>query len=106
MKELFICKVLLTEKVIKTGLSEADMNVVNEHAAYLTRLGEQGTLIFAGRTKTEPVDPRTYGVIMINASSQAEVEKLRDNDPAYKASIQTWDIMPFSMGIRFLENLK
>lgn len=106
MSDLFVCKVMLTEKTKDAGLSEKDMDVVGEHAAYLTKLGEQGTLIFAGRTKTDPVDPRTYGIIMINASSQSEVEKLRDNDPAYKASIQNWEILPFSMGIRFLENLK
>lgn len=103
--DLFICKVTLTEQYLQAGLAEKELAVVKQHTEYLHELGNNGKLVFAGRTKLDPTDKRNYAIILLKGSSLEEVQKIRDKDPCFKNSIQTWEIFPFSLGIRFLENL-
>jgi len=105
-ESLFICKITLTEKCHKEGLPKDFLEVIDKHGKYLDELGKQGKLIFAGRTKIEPVtDKSNYGLVLFKASSLEHIRRLQDADPAVQAGVQQWEFFPFSMGIRYLHNL-
>jgi uncharacterized protein YciI len=101
---LFICKLTIGASFRTTPPDELK-KLINSHAQYLDQLGNDGILVFAGRTKLEPFDPKNYGVVVIKALNAKEVETIQDKDPAVKAGLHTWEVLPFSMGIRHFNNL-
>lgn len=101
---LFICKLTIGASFKATPPDELN-KIVNKHAQYLDQLGKDGKLVFAGRTQLEPIDPRNYGIVVIKARDEKEVAAFQKEDPAVKAKLHTWEILPFSMGIRHFNNL-
>lgn len=102
---LFICK-LTIGAAFKSTQSDELKKIVNSHAKYLDQLGDEGKLIFAGRTQLAPTDPRNYGIVVIKARNEKEVDDFKNQDPAVKANLHTWEVLPFSMGIRHFNNLR
>ena len=104
-ENLFIYHLTLTDTYNDpTNWNEQVMVIIQQHAAFLNDLGEQGILGFAGRTMFNPGDEHLFGIAVIKAESIDEAKRIMKNDPAVKHNIQRAQIFPFSMGIRFLDN--
>lgn len=103
-KNTFIARLTLSEKYQKEGFDEEAMQIIGEHGAYLDELGKQGTLIFAGRTMLLPGDKNLFGIALFKGGTIEEIEKIRDNDPAYMKGIQLWEIFPFMLAVNYFEN--
>jgi uncharacterized protein len=74
-------------------MSDEEMATMMAHVDYWrTPMSEGRVLIYS------PVaDPdRSWGLCIVQAESEVELETLRDNDPAYKADIGTidWLLLP------------
>ena len=104
--QLFIYHVTLTEKYNDPDMwTEETQQIIADHAEFLNDLGRNGMLIQAGRTLYDPGDERLFGIVIFKAESLEEAKKMIENDPSRLKGVQEGEVHPFSLGIRFLENL-
>ncbi len=61
-----------------------------EHRAYLDELNQRGTLIASG-----PQNPRTGGVIILNAPGSKEAREIVEGDPFHRHGIANYTIIEF-----------
>lgn len=73
----------------KVDLSAVDQHI-NAHVQYLEQQYAQGHFIASGRKV-----PRTGGVIIAKASSQAALEAIIAQDPFFKADLADYQITEF-----------
>ncbi len=106
-ENLFIYHLKLTSKYHDLANWTAETQaIIQEHAQFLDDLGKQGILVFAGRTKLNPGDENLFGIAIIKAANIELAKKTMAKDPAVVHKIQKATIFPFSMGIRYLNNLE
>ena len=63
------------------------------HRAYLRQLKADGTLVAAG-----PQDPRNGGLFLLRVSDdtpQADLDKIRDDDPFYQQGVAQYELLPW-----------
>ena len=63
------------------------------HRAYLRQLKADGTLVAAG-----PQDPRIGGLFLLRVSDdtpQADLDKIRDDDPFYQQGVAQYELLPW-----------
>ena len=63
------------------------------HRAYLRQLKADGTLVAAG-----PQDPRIGGLFLLRVSDdtpQADLDKIRDDDPFYQQGMAQYELLPW-----------
>ena len=86
----------------KTELSEVDKQI-EDHIAFLEKYYANGNFIASGRKV-----PRTGGVILVQAPSKAEVEKIIQEDPFNIEGLANYEITEFlpSMTSKEFESLK
>ncbi|WP_299113901.1 YciI family protein [uncultured Winogradskyella sp.] len=104
---LFINYLTLTDRY-KTinNWTDDTQQIIEAHGTFLKTLGEEGVLIFAGRTLLQPNHKNLFGIAVIKASSLDAAKQIFGKDPAIKAHIQQSLVLPFSMGIHYFDNLK
>lgn len=73
----------------KVDLLEVDKYIA-EHVEFLEKFYEQGNFLASGRKV-----PRTGGVILANATSQDELNKILIQDPFYKQDLADYEITEF-----------
>jgi uncharacterized protein YciI len=61
--------------------------VVNLHAARLTRLDDEGKLVLAG-----PIPERAGGLIVLRVASLAEAKAIAEDDPMIRGGVQTYEL--------------
>ena len=71
-------------------LEEAE-RFLDEHVQFLDKYYSQKKFIFSGRR-----NPRIGGVILMNASTEAEVKQIINDDPFYIHNIAEYDVIEFS----------
>ena len=63
------------------------------HRAYLRQLKAAGTLVAAG-----PQEPRVGGLFLLRVSDdtpQADLDKIRDDDPFYQQGVAQYELLPW-----------
>ncbi len=70
-------------------IEEVDKHIEG-HTAYLKKYSENNTFIISGRKV-----PRTGGILIANASSKEEVEKIIMEDPFYQYNVAEITISEF-----------
>jgi len=70
-------------------LEEVDKHIEG-HVAYIKKYVENNTFIVTGRK-----EPRTGGILIANASSKEEVEKIITEDPFYQYKVAEMTITEF-----------
>lgn len=78
--------------------TKEDGEIVGRHFRRLQRLHKEGKVILAGRTLNES-DPSQFGVVILEAKSEAEAHKLMEEDDAVKEKIMTAQLFPFSVAL-------
>jgi uncharacterized protein YciI len=74
--------------------TEAEGRIMGEHAAYIKRLHEQGKVVLAGPSIN---GEKTFGLVVVQASSEAEARTILEGDPSYKSGIMRGEVLPFRM---------
>ena len=59
---------------------------------------KEGKVILAGRTLNE-AESSQFGVVIIEATSEAEAQKMMEEDDAVKEKIMTAQLFPFSVAL-------
>jgi uncharacterized protein YciI len=76
---------------------EEVLSVVEAHRAYLRGLKEQGILLVSG-----PFSPRNGGALLLRLSEgdlEAQLDRIRDNDPYVKAGMAQYEMLVWEPGI-------
>ena len=103
---LFIYHLTLTPHYKKEeNWTETTFKTIQEHANFLDNLGKNGILVFAGRTALSFEHPDLFGIAVIKADTLETAKALLKGDPAVMNGIQQATIFPFSMGIRYFDNI-
>jgi len=71
--------------------------IVGEHFAYLGGLADRGVVLLAGRTLND--DPTGFGVVVFDAATQTEAERIVAADPAIRAGVFGADLFPFRIAL-------
>jgi len=76
---------------------EEVLKLVDAHRAYLRGLKEKGLLMASG-----PLEPRFGGAVLFRlpeGTQDAEILRLRDEDPYVKGGLAQWEVLPWAPGI-------
>jgi uncharacterized protein YciI len=92
---------LVRPEALSQGLTEQEQAAAQRHAAYMTKLAEEGTLIVAGRTQT--TDPETMGVAIFFADDEAAARNVMENDPGITGGLQCGELFPYEVAFGSIE---
>lgn len=77
-------------------MTPAEGDAMNRHFAYWkARMGEH-RLILAGPV---PIDPGTFGILIVRAADLTEAERLVAEDPSIKAHVNDYEIYPLVLSL-------
>lgn len=88
-----------------TAWTSADHAALEGHLEFLNRLGEEGHLVFAGRTDMPMDDPMLFGIALIKAESLEAAAEMMSGDPAVLAGIQTAQVLPYRLAVKHFQNV-
>ena len=80
-------------EMLTAGPTAEEADIISRHATYLEDLAEKGVVVLAGRTQTRDAD--TFGIVIVNAESEAEARVVMENDPGVKYGVQRAKLYPF-----------
>lgn len=67
--------------------------ILERHGSYLRSLAEKGNVILFGRTTND--DERTFGLVVFEADSAEEAERIMQNDPVVHDGVMTGELLPY-----------
>jgi uncharacterized protein YciI len=85
-------------KMLTEGPTAEESAVVGRHFQYLKDLSERGIVRLAGRT-TE-AGARTFGIVILEAASEAEAATVMREDPAVKHGVMRAELFAFRTALR------
>ncbi|TKD72422.1 YciI family protein [Pseudalkalibacillus hwajinpoensis] len=97
MKQFLYKLSLIPALLEESNWTEKENSIVAEHFHSLQQLLKNNTLIMAGRTTNE--DRSSFGIVVIQVSSEDEAQKLMRNDPAVRDGIMTAELFPFRVAL-------
>jgi uncharacterized protein YciI len=84
-------------EMLVEGLTEAESRITAEHFQYLSGLKEQGIVILAGRTLN--TDPTSFGIVILNAETEAAAREIMNNDPAVAQGVMSAMLFPYRVAL-------
>ena len=97
MKQFLYKLTLIPELLEESNWTDKENSIVAEHFHALQQLLKNDTLIMAGRTLNN--DPTSFGIVVIQVTSEKEAEELMKNDPAVREGIMTAELFPYSVAL-------
>ena len=79
--------------ILTAGPTTEEAVVLEDHGRYLAELTQQGTVILAGRT--QDTSPETFGIVILQANTEADALAIMQQDPAVKHRVMTAQLWPF-----------
>ena len=97
-KNQFIYVLRLAPRLRKEeNWTDRDENAVERHFAKLKELLNEGKLLLAG--KTEGLDDKTFGIVVFEAETQEEAEKIVRSAPAVSEGVMTAELFPYHVAL-------
>jgi len=82
--------------MLHTSTPEED-RAVRAHFAHLQRLTSEGTVLLAGRTLN--ADATSFGIVLLEASSDDAAERLMQKYPAVQAGVFEAKVFPYCIAL-------
>ena len=79
----------------KTTQEPEGKQLVDKHFKKLQALTQQGVILFSGHTLV--TDESGFGIIVVRANSEAEAQKIIDEDELVKAGLVRGTVFPFQV---------
>jgi uncharacterized protein YciI len=90
----FVCFLRPTRPdMLVTGLTGEEASAVDDHGAYLDGLAAEGSIILYGRTQRN--DESAVGLVIFEADSEDEANRLVDADPVVQRGVMTAQVLPY-----------
>ena len=77
--------------------TKREEEITDRHFNYLQEMLAAGKLILAG--KTNGLDERTFGIVIIEANTQEEAFEMMMRDPGVSEGIMTAELYPYRVAI-------
>jgi uncharacterized protein YciI len=74
-----------------------ETDLVGQHFRYLKGLIRQAVVLLAGRTLNE--DASTFGIVLLEAPSEAEAEAIMSQDPAVRGGVFSAELFPYHIAL-------
>ncbi|CAN5202969.1 hypothetical protein BH10PSE17_BH10PSE17_08300 [soil metagenome] len=84
-------------EMLSTGPTEWERDIIGQHYVYLKELMEAGTVFMAGRTLT--ADENTFGIVVLQAASEADARTIMLDDPAIKQGVMHYELFPYGISL-------
>jgi uncharacterized protein len=94
-RPIFIYKLIPARPTFPADITEAEMGVMRDHAAYWTGLLERGHAIVFGQVR-EPTG--SWGLAVVEADSPEQVEAFSIDDPAVINGLGSVEVHPMPVG--------
>jgi len=97
-KSQFIYVIRLIPPLLKEeNWTEREEGIVNRHFDFLKKKLAEGKLILAG--KTNGLDEKTFGIVIIEVDSTEEALEFMNSDPAVSEGIMSAELYPYRVAI-------
>ncbi len=83
--------------LVEENWTAHEQAITGRHFNYLKKLLAEGILVLAG--KTDGLDEKTFGIVIIEANSLEEATSMMNNDPGVKEGIMTSEIFPYTVAL-------
>jgi uncharacterized protein len=84
-------------EMLQSGPTPEEATAIQKHVDYLARLSAEGIVLLAGRTQT--TDENTFGIVIINFTSEEEAKGIMESDPAIVAGVMAGGLAPYSIAV-------
>jgi uncharacterized protein YciI len=84
--------------MLAEGPTSEESAIVERHFRYLKDLSERGIVRLAGRTTN--ADARAFGIVILEAASEAEAAGLMRDDPAVKHGVMRAELFAFRTALQ------
>lgn len=84
-------------ELLTQGTTPAEEKVIKEHFSYLEKLTDKAIVLLAGRTLNG--DPSSFGIVILNAKSEAEARQIMLADPAVSNGVMQAELFPFRIAL-------
>ena len=82
--------------MLTEGPTDGEAVVLGQHLDYLARLGEEGTVLLAGRTQTH--DESTFGLVILRGD-EARAREVMASDPAVREGLMNATLFPYRVAV-------
>jgi len=97
MKEYLYQLKLIQRLKDESAWTEKDEAIVGEHFQRLVELRDQGVVLLAGKTDREGEDG--FGIVIFQAGSEVEAERIMNEDPAITKGIMTGVLFAYHVAV-------
>ena len=80
-------------EMLTEGPTPDEAAIIEDHAAYIEKLAEEGVVRLAGRTLT--TGPESFGIVILDAGSEESARRVMEMDPAVKLGVMNAELFPF-----------
>lgn len=84
-------------EMLSTGPSAEESEVLQQHVSYLEHLTVTGNVLLSGRTQT--TDASTFGIVIINATTEERATEIMANDPAIRGGVMSGELFPYRIAL-------
>ncbi|HJM50719.1 MAG TPA: YciI family protein [Alphaproteobacteria bacterium] len=84
-------------EMLSDGMTDLEQDTVAAHFDYLKVLADKGVVRMAGRTLE--FGKQAFGIVVFMAASEAEAQRLVDDDPAVREGVMTAELSLFRIAI-------
>jgi uncharacterized protein YciI len=97
LKQYIYTLKLIPSLLDETNWTEREHEVISQHFEALQELMVQNKLILAGRTLN--MDESTFGIVILQTSTEEEAKRLMELDPAVKENVMTAELFPYKIAL-------
>jgi len=97
MPSQFLIRIQSLRERLPVGSTPEENRLVAEHFDSLRHLTDQGVVLLAGRTLN--ADPTGFGIIILEAASEAPARIVMENDPAVRSGVFRAELFPFRVAL-------
>lgn len=88
---------LISSLLDERNWTEKEEKITERHFAKLQALLHEGKLILAG--KTEGLDEKTFGIVILGTTSEDEALNIMNSDPAISEGIMHGELFPYHVAL-------
>ncbi len=90
-------------EILSEGPSDDEARFLSQHAAYVSRLADEGVVLLAGRTQT--ADSNGFGIVIFVADSEEAAQQIVADDPAVKNQVMRAELFPYRIAYTSLSGV-
>lgn len=95
MAATFYLKLIPPRPTFAADMTEAEMDLMRQHAAYMGRHFEAGRVLIYGPVFAQS---GSFGMGVLQVEGEAEARRIMESDPTILAGLNTYEIWPMRLG--------